>query len=162
MVLAALKERLGEAGCEVKKEPGTEMVANSVVLGLLGLGSDARTEDVTSRIMELKAGGSTDMEAVKELRLKLEEREADEAVMAALKAGKITADQKEWAKDYAKKDRAGFDSFVLKAPVVVPMGKLDSTETGTKDRKAEVNEMVLKACGVSREDIEKYADKEDE
>lgn len=160
--LAALKERLAESGSnkeeeeKKKDEPETELVANSVVLGLLGLAADSKTEDVTSKIMELKAGSSKDMRAIQELRKKMEEKEADEAVIMALKDGKITADQKEWARDYAKKDRAGFDQFMLKAPVVVPVGKLDTQDAKKKPEKTAVDPMILKATGVSKEDIEKY------
>ena len=92
---------------------------------------------------------------------RLRQRDADDAVMMALKAGKITAAQKDWAKEYALKDRKGFDSFVEKAPAVVPVGKLDTTEAPKNKEKVEVDEFILKATGLSKEDLEKYADKEE-
>ena len=92
---------------------------------------------------------------------RLRQRDADDAVMMALKAGKITSAQKDWAKEYALKDRKGFDSFVEKAPTVVPVGKLNTTEAPKTKEKVEVDEFILKATGLSKEDLEKYANKEE-
>lgn len=144
-----------------KTEEDKEVVANSVILGLLELPADSKTEDVTTKIMALKAGASQRDQEMKETLERLKQKEADDAVMMALKAGKITAAQKDWAKEYALKDRKGFDSFVEKAPAVVPVGKLDTTEAPKNKEKVEVDEFILKATGLSKEDLEKYADKEE-
>ena len=144
-----------------KPEEDKEVVANSVILGLLELPADSKTEDVTTKIMALKAGASQRDQEMKETLERLKQKEADDAVMMALKAGKITAAQKDWAKEYALKDRKGFDSFVEKAPAVVPVGKLDTTEAPKNREKVEVDEFILKATGLSKEDLEKYADKEE-
>ena len=144
-----------------KTEEDKEVVANSVILGLLELPADSKTEDVTTKIMALKAGASQRYQEMKETLERLKQKEADDAVMMALKAGKITAAQKDWAKEYALKDRKGFDSFVEKAPAVVPVGKLDTTEAPKNKEKVEVDEFILKATGLSKEDLEKYADKEE-
>lgn len=144
-----------------KPEEDKEVVANSVILGLLELPADSKTEDVTTKIMALKAGVSRQNQEIQETMERLRQRDADDAVMMALKAGKITAAQKDWAKEYALKDRKGFDSFVEKAPAVVPVGKLDTTEAPKNKEKVEVDEFILKATGLSKEDLEKYADKEE-
>ena len=144
-----------------KPEEDKEVVANSVILGLLELPADSKTEDVTTKIMALKAGVSRQNQEIQETMERLRQRDADDAVMMALKAGKITAAQKDWAKEYALKDRKGFDSFVEKAPAVVPVGKLDTTEAPKNKEKVEVDEFILKATGMSKEDLEKYADKEE-
>lgn len=144
-----------------KTEEDKEVVANSVILGLLELPADSKTEDVTTKIMALKAGASQRDQEMKETLERLKQKETDDAVMMALKAGKITAAQKDWAKEYALKDRKGFDSFVEKAPAVVPVGKLDTTEAPKNKEKVEVDEFILKATGLSKEDLEKYADKEE-
>lgn len=144
-----------------KTEEDKEVVANSVILGLLELPADSKTEDVTTKIMALKAGASQRDQEMKETLERLKQKEADDAVMMALKAGKITAAQKDWAKEYALKDRKGFDSFIEKAPAVVPVGKLDTTEAPKNKEKVEVDEFILKATGLSKEDLEKYADKEE-
>ena len=144
-----------------KPEEDKEVVANSVILGLLELPADSKTEDVTTKIMALKAGVSRQNQEIQETMERLRQRDADDAVMMALKAGKITAAQKDWAKEYALKDRKGFDSFVEKAPAVVPVGKLDTTEAPKNKEKVEVDEFILKATGLSKEDLEKYADKQE-
>lgn len=156
------KDGHGEGDTEPEKDAGgeTEAVANSVILGLLGLPDGARTEDVAGKIMTLKAGADSQRQEITDALNRIRDHEAEEAVMTALKAGKITAAQKDWAKDYALKDRTGFDSFVDKAPVVVPVGKLALKDAPRKP--AEVDSFVLKATGMSKEDIEKYADKEDD
>lgn len=171
-IMNALMEKLGSAEkkeeSETKEEPEpgkeqgkeTEVVANSVILGLLGLKENAKTEDVAGKIMALKAGADSQQQEIADALNRLKNREADEVVMNALKAGKITAAQKDWAKDYVLKDRKGFDAFIEKAPVVVPVGKLNLKDAPR--RNVEVDSLVLKATGMTKEDIEKYADKEDE
>ena len=146
---------------ESKPEEEKEVVANSVILGLLELPAEAKTEDVTTKIMALKAGVSRQNQEIQETMERLRQRDADDAVMMALKAGKITSAQKDWAKEYALKDRKGFDSFVEKAPTVVPVGKLNTTEAPKTKEKVEVDEFILKATGLSKEDLEKYANKEE-
>ncbi|MCX4297430.1 MAG: hypothetical protein OSJ73_10410 [Lachnospiraceae bacterium] len=171
-IMNALMEKLGgaekkeESETKEEPEPGkeqekeTEVVANSVILGLLGLKENAKTEDVAGKIMALKAGADSQQQEITDALNRLKNREADEVVMNALKAGKITAAQKDWAKDYVLKDRKGFDAFIEKAPVVVPVGKLNLKDALRKN--VEVDSLVLKATGMTKEDIEKYADKEDE
>ena len=162
-VMNALVKVLEKAkdASDPKPEEDKDVVANSVILGLLELPADSKTEDVTTKIMALKAGVSQRDQEMKETLERLKQKEADDAVMMALKAGKITAAQKDWAKEYALKDRKGFDSFVEKAPAVVPVGKLDTTEAPKAKEKFEVDEFILKATGLSKEDLEKYADKEE-
>lgn len=139
-----------------KKEEGSEdtvPVANSVVLSLLGLEAGAKTEDVATAIMMLKAGtGDAELLALKE---ELKERNAEDMVQMALKEGKITAAQKEWAKVYALSDKEGFKSFVEKAPVVVPQGKMELKDAPADSHK-DYDMEILKNCGISQEDVEKY------
>lgn len=131
----------------------TVPVANSVVLSLLGLEKDAKTEDVAAAVMALKAGtGNDEILALKE---ELKERNAEDMVQMALKGGKITSAQKEWAKAYALSDKEGFKSFVDKAPVVVPQGKMelkDAPATGKQD----YDVAILKNCGITEEDAKNY------
>lgn len=152
----------GEGDAEPGPDKGgeTQAVANSVILGLLDLPDSARTEDAVGKIMALKAGADSQRQEIADALNRIKDHEAEEAVMTALKAGKITAAQKDWAKTYALKDRTGFDSFIEKAPVVVPVGKLDLKDAPKKT--TGVDSLVLKATGMSKEDIEKYADREDD
>lgn len=151
---ASTEENKGTEGKREGEGPeDTVPVANSVILTLLGLDADAKTEDAATAIMTLKAAnGNNEMLALKE---ELEKRNAEDMVQMALKAGKITAAQKEWAAAYALSDKEGFKSFVDKAPVVVPQGKMelkDSPAGGKQDYDME----ILKNCGISEEEVEKY------
>lgn len=175
-ILEALKKNaeemktLKENAEAAKKQQGSEppakedetVVANKAVCELLGLKAGAPTDDVTAKIMELKGGtidGVNVLEKVKQLEGKLADRDAEDAVTMALKGGKITAAQKEWAKSYALSDPKGFASFVEKAPQVVPMGELNMSDDVKSLKSAAASEetlLVCKALGVSKEDIEKY------
>jgi phage I-like protein len=64
---------------------------------------------VSSRLKALEDGQAQD--------------KAAEAVQAAMKAGKVTPKNKEWAIGYASKDLAGFEVFVEGAPVIVRPGQ---------------------------------------
>ena len=161
--LAELK-KLKEGGKEPL--PGSEeTVANKAVCELLGLKSGAATSDVTAKIMELKGGVIDGVNVVAELKaLKdtMAQRDAEEAVTHALKAGKITPAQKEWATSYALSSPKGFADFVEKAPQVVPMGQL--LQDGPEKPEAGMDEatrLVCKQLGVSEDDVKKYGMKED-
>lgn len=165
-VMQKLGEALNEAkqpgdaaGQKQSPEEEGKVVANKVVCGLLGLEAGAKTDDVAAAIMALKQPKGfvpeTELRALKE---KIERKEADDAVLVALKAGKIAAAQKEWATEYALKDPDGFKAFVEKAPQVVPMGELDVEPDGRKAPQ-QTSEETLKICkmlGVSEEDLKKY------
>ena len=144
------------------KQPGDEAtVANKAVCELLGLKAGAPAEDVTAKIMELKGGtidGVNLVEQVKSLEAKLTDRDAEEAVELALKAGKITPAQRDWAKGYALKSLDDFRGFVEKAPQVVPMGDVGgSSSLALKaDEVDEATLLVCKQLGISPEDVKKY------
>lgn len=151
-----VKEQEGKAPDESgTAAAGEEIVANSTILSMLGLKENARTEDVAASIMALKADGADIQAEMRTLKEKMQEREAAEAVEKALKEGKITAAQNEWAKEYAMKDLKGFQSFTDKAPVVVPQGKLNLKDTSASSGK-EVDAVILKNMGISEEDVKKY------
>lgn len=138
---------------DVEGSGDTVPVANSVVLSLLGLEKDAKTEDVAAAVMALKAGtGNDEILALKE---ELKERNAEDMVQLALKEGKITSAQKEWAKAYALSDKEGFKSFVDKAPVVVPQGKMELKDAPTTG-KQDYDVAILKNCGITEEDAKTY------
>ena len=151
----------GKPGDGEPKPEGADMVANSTILSMLGLKADAKTEDVEASIMALKAGAPDTQAELLALKQRMAERDADEEVQKALKAGKITAAQSEWAKSYALKDMEGFKGFVDKAPVVVPQGKLDLKDAPAASNSDEVDVAILKNMGVSMEDVKKYNKKED-
>ena len=156
-------EEEGQGGQEGKEGPakeGTQLVANKTVLDLLGLPEDARTEDVTARIMAFKAGDSVLQRRVAELEKQAASQKAEELVGLAMKDGKLSPAQKEWAVAYALSDPKGFAKFVEKAPVVVPMGK---TAFAADERKQDgVDWRILKNQGVTEEDLKKYGGMEDD
>ena len=160
-VVEALKVCLAENRSlkEAEKQPPENVVANKAVCELLGL-------NVTAKIMELKSGtvdGVNLAEELKALKQQNAEREANDAVILALKAGKITPAQKEWAKSYALSDPKGFGSFVEKAPQIVPMDKieLDDVKALKSDALDADTLLVCKQLGISPDDVKKYGMKED-
>lgn len=155
-------EQKGEDG-DITNEgtDNTKMVANSTILSLLDLNENAKTEDVTASIMALKAGGMNIQQEILALKQKVEQKEADEAVNVAMKEGKITAAQCEWAKAYALKDPEGFRKFTEKAVPVVPQGKLQLKDAPDTVRNHEVDIAILKNCGINPEDVKQYFSEED-
>ena len=156
----SLKESAAEAA---KQQPAEDdkVVANKAVCELLGLKAGAATADVAAAIMALKGGnigGVNLVEQVKSLEAKLADRDAEEAVEMALKAGKITPAQREWAKGYALKNLEDFKGFVEKAPQVVPMGDVGGSESLAlkRDEVDEATLLVCKQLGISAEDVKQY------
>lgn len=138
-----------------------KVVANKAVCELLDLKAGAPVDDVAAKIMELKSGKIGDVNVVEELKtLKQQsaEREAEDVVTLALKSGKITPAQKEWAKSYALSDPKGFGSFVEKAPQIVPQGEIEMGDVKSlkSDTLDEATLLVCKQLGVSPEDAQKY------
>ena len=156
----SLKESAAEAAKQQPPE-NDKVVANKEVCELLGLKAGAATADVAAAIMALKGGnigGVNLVEQVKSLEAKLADRDAEEAVELALKAGKITPAQRDWAKGYALKSLDDFRGFVEKAPQVVPMGDVGgSSSLALKaDEVDEATLLVCKQLGISPEDVKKY------
>ncbi len=87
-------------------------------LDALGLPETAGVREVVASVHAMRQRPDLTAE-VAALKRRLAERERDEAVEAAIRAGKITAAQKEWAEGYALTDLEGFRLFVAKAPRVV-------------------------------------------
>ena len=166
-VIQAIKTTVEEAAklqdeikkLQASKEKDTEPVANKVICGLLGIESkEAKTEDVAAAIMALKNPANfVPVSEFNKLKDRLDKKDSDELVTTALKTGKISAAQKEWAEEYALKDPDGFKKFVEKAPQAVPMGEINIEDTKRNDGKLEETTItVCKMLGVSQEDIEKY------
>ena len=153
-LLSALEAQKGDPG---KKEENAELVANKTILDLLGLPADAKTADVTAQIMACKAGDTALQERVKQLEAAEKQRKADDLVQMAMKEGKISAAQKEWANNYALSDPEGFKVFAEKAPAVVPVGKMTyADDQNKKGAMSDVDMKILKNLGISKEDAEKY------
>ena len=134
------------------------------ILELLELKEDAGISEVKASILAFKQGMKTSNDLakeVKELKEKLLAKETEEIVEMALKKGKITPAQKEWALDYARKDIEGFKVYVQKAPQIVPVG--DGIAKPVKqnvDGLDDATIMIAKQMEISVDDIKKYALKE--
>jgi phage I-like protein len=154
-VLLAIDELL--AGKNTDKKAAKEVISGAVVTAL-GLESNSESEVIAS-IHALKQGAKmmVSKEDFDALQAKIAKRDAFDAVKAAMTAGKITPDQKDWAATYAAADLAGFNLFVAKAPVVVPVSKLETKDTTTDDK--ELNATTLKIAGmmgIESDDIKKF------
>ncbi|NLT24760.1 MAG: hypothetical protein GXX82_17080 [Syntrophorhabdus sp.] len=135
------------------------VIANKGVLDALGLAATATESEIVGTIEAMKQSHTKIDDVMKELnalKTSLTQKGADDAVEMAMKEGKITPAQKDWALDYAKRDLEGFKVFVSKAPVVVIEGKVvtDQKETGAgiDDVQTQINKM----CGVDEETFKKY------
>lgn len=166
-VIQAIQAATGEVEKlkeEIKKQQegkgdGTEPVANKVICGLLGLNDkDAKTEDLAAAIMTLKNPANfVPVTEFNKLKDRLDKKDSEELVTKALKAGKISAAQKEWAEEYALKDPEGFKKFAEKAPQAVPMGEIEIEDAKRNDGRFEETTLaVCKMLGVSKEDVEKF------
>lgn len=56
---------------------------------------------------------------------------AEDKVAAAMRDGKVTPGQKEWATAYASRDPQGFDDYIKTAPVIVAPGETTKTATAS-------------------------------
>jgi phage I-like protein len=83
-----------------------------------------------AQILEAAKAVQAAAERVKEVEEELQQQKSRmaaettaQAVEEALKAGKIAPAQKAWALEYYRQDPEGFQTFVARAPQVVPIGK---------------------------------------
>lgn len=143
------------------KTPQSAIVANKAVLDLIGLKEGASESEVVATVMAMKQGAdnyASLSQKVATLEKSLKERDAEEMVNSALKDGKITADQKDWASKYAAADPEGFKVFIAKAPQVVPMGSFNkggddaARGSGMDEEQLEVNKLL----GITDETFKKH------
>ncbi len=163
MLIAALKMPEGSTAEEVlaavealgKQEP-KEVVAKAVIDALGIAESDVST--VVASIHALRQGEKNSVSRAEfdALQKKLTERDATEVVAAALKAGKITPDQLDWATKYAEGDLAGFNTFVAKAPVVIPVSDLPKGEQAKQTITDATVLNVAKMMGVGTDDLKQF------
>lgn len=134
------------------------LVANKAVMTALGLAETATEAEVTGTIMAMKQSHDrvgTLAQELANLRASLGAKDASDLVAQAMKDGKITPAQKEWAETYAKNDLEGFKVFVAKAPVVVIQGKV-VTEKVAEGAIDETQLQVNSQMGIDQETFKKY------
>jgi phage I-like protein len=124
----------------------------------LGLGPEAGDTDLEGSLFAMKQAAVE----TESLRKELEGQEAREMVALAMKEGKVSPAQKDWAMDYALRDTESFRVFVASAPVVVPVGEV-SRGYGIKRKSTvcPVQAEVNRALGLSDERFMKYTNKEE-
>ncbi len=152
---SAKEEEALRAIAVLKEKAQSPTLPREIVEGL-GLGEGATLQEVKAEIFALKQKAELSSE-VDSLRKELRERKRDELVEHALKEGKITSAQKEWAMKYAYDDPEGFKLFVNKAPQVVPTGS--ATGDNHTERKGEMDEiqvLVNKQLGIDEETFKKH------
>lgn len=129
------------------------------VTAALELDGQADTSTVVASIHALKQAprGMVARAEFEALQQQIAKRDADEAVDAAMRDGKVTPDMKDWATAYAERDLSGFKTYCAKVTPIVPVKPLGDMQRKTDD--AEVGEAVLKVAkmfGNSEDDIKKY------
>ncbi|MBW1991015.1 MAG: hypothetical protein JRI59_02605 [Deltaproteobacteria bacterium] len=125
--LEELKLRLG-LGSEVSAEFVWGQLRNlfGEVAQVLGLAEGATASQIKGALTGIKAKAEqaqvleAELEALK---ARLAEERAARTVEEALKMGKISPAQKDWALEYCRRDPAGFQAFADQAPKVVPVGE---------------------------------------
>ena len=140
-----------------KADPEKKEVIAKAVVDALGAESDDESTVVAS-IHALKQQGKNTVSLAEfnALKEKLAGQDAEKVVAKAIAEGKITPDQKEWATTYAKGDIDGFNTFVAKAPVVIPVKDLPKGEATPT---AVIDETVLQVASmmdVDKEDLKTY------
>lgn len=121
---------------------------------MLHLPNDSPVADIASQIAELiQARNALSLE-VNSLRFDAHKDKADEAVLTALKAGKIMPFQKDWAFSSAMTNLESFKSWVESAPQVVPMGEIAFEPLTLKDGKtcSRAHELL----GLTADDVKRY------
>jgi len=124
---------------------------------VLGLGAEATGAELEGAALAMK------QEAVGAISLKqrLEGQEAEAQVELAMKEGKVTPAQKEWAIDYALRDAEAFRAFVAKTPVVVPMGEASKAmEVKSPMGICPVQAMVNRSLGLSDDKFMRFSNRE--
>jgi phage I-like protein len=126
----------------------------------IGVAADADLAVLKGAVKGLKAGSGSQSELVTKvstLEAQLAKIEAEKEVDAAVLSGKLTPAQREWAEGYAASDLAGFKAYVLKAPVVVDIGKAAPAAGPGKTDGPDAAAMSMAGMfGNSAEDLKKY------
>ncbi len=135
-------------------------VVASEIHEALGLADGQGVSEAVGVILAMKQGsdGAADMVA----RLKvLEDQNATQGaeglVAEAMKAGKITPAQKDWALGLAKENPKTFETFVASAAVVVPPGEIEVSAAAAAGGGGvtEMDRVVCSQMGLNPEDVDK-------
>jgi phage I-like protein len=157
--LGADADEAAAIGAVTAMKDQAAVMTNKEVLTALGLATGASASEATATILAMKQGATaldTLSGEVAALRTKLAEKDSGDIVALAMKDGKITPAQEPWAKEYAARDLAGFQMFVAKAPVVVPIKTVDGGRVSDASATDDVQLQVNKMLGISNETFTKH------
>ena len=133
-----------------------KLVVNSMLAPLLGIDAtdDLATASTKALALSQHVGfvPKADYDTVKS---ELDQLKGDGMVELALKSGKITPAQKEWAQTYVLADRDGFAKFLENAPAIVPM---QTTQLATQPT-TKIGADTLLVCsnmGLTEDDLKQY------
>lgn len=128
------------------------------VRGALGLEPGAAEDEIKGAALVMKAAS----EEAASLRQRLAGQEASDLVGLAMKEGKVSPAQKDWAMEYALDDAEAFRVFIAKAPVAVPLGEMHAAlpARGSVSLCPEQS-MVNRALGLSDERFVRFSKKEE-
>jgi phage I-like protein len=103
---------------------------------------DELIKSLQKDIAELKAAGVT--------------KTAEEKVTAAIAAGKVAPAAKDWALDYARRDAAGFDTFLKNQPVIIADVHARGTPPANANRDTSAEDAeVARQLGIPVEQMKK-------
>lgn len=156
-VLEAIKNLQGPAALGAKAseilnlQEAADTPANRGRLMALASQGDMTAELValTAEVQQLRHGGTSDR--------------AERLVTAALSEGRITAPQKDYWLEQAKRDYAGAQAYLASAPAIVPVAVSLADQVTTKTDTARLEEgqqEILEMMGVDVETFKKYNPKE--
>jgi phage I-like protein len=146
---------------EMHSTAAPAIAAKAEIYTVLGLQPTATIEEAKARIVVAKQDSAT----VQQLQTRLATLEAQqldekvEAVVAkAINQGKIMPATKEHMLAFAKKDLAGFEAYVAKAPVIAPVheiGDPSGSQSNHSEQPTETDLVVAKNLGLTPEDLKK-------
>lgn len=121
--------------------------------GLLGLTASATLDDICEAVANLVKGKSELKLKADAMEFEARKMEVDGVINAAMKEGKISAAQREWAFRSAMADLDEFVIYLKTAPQVVPMGELLPNDSRPRRR---VGSRSSELLGLTPDDIQKY------
>lgn len=125
----------------------------------LGIGADAASSELLGTLVAMRqshdqisglAGRVYELEAL------LTGREADELVTLAMREGKLTPAQKDWARQYAESDPEGFRVFAAKAARLVPLSDIPAGPAKLAHGIDEIQNRVNEYMGITAHAFSKY------
>ena len=154
-IITALKDKTANP------EDNQEKISTRIINALeLEEGSDESTVVATIHALKQKTVSGVSVEEFNNLKKKVAEKDRDELVQIAMKQGKITPAQKDWANQYALEDPKGFKAFVAKAPQVVPVDDDDASVIANKKQVDDLQAIVNKNLGLDDETFKKYTEED--